>query len=125
MELHEQQQFDFLLFTAVERFVERIIQRSEGAANALAKLTANPEADGIWLSQFVDAIFQDFLLENVSGACFVLKALAKRTVAPPEGNARIEVIVITMAKRAFAEVMARKAQEFLEQQAAYREDGGG
>jgi hypothetical protein len=114
MDLHQRQQFDFLLLTAVERFVERIEQRNEGAANALARLRADAQGQGIWLDEFAGAIFQDFLLDNIEGACFVLSALAKRhTPAQPAG--RIEATLIAMAKAAFAELLKQKSEERLEQ----------
>jgi hypothetical protein len=121
MELHEQQQFDFLLLTATERYTERLTQRNEGAEKALRKLRENPQSEGVWLDRYVDAIFQDFLLDNVGGACFVLKALARRTVAtPPEG--KIETMLITMAKQAFGTLLQQKTEEALEQAIMY---GGG
>lgn len=122
MELHEQQQFEFLLVTAVDRYVERIIQRNQGAENALQKLQEDPTGEGVWLNQFVDAIFQDFLLENISGACFILKALSTRNVTVP-AEGKIEMVLITMAKTAFADLLQRKTVEFLEQQATLY--GGG
>lgn len=118
MELYERQQFDFLLMTAVERFCERIVQRNEGAANALARLQANPNGDGIWLDDFVCAIFQDFLLDNVGGACFVLRALAQRTVQVPT-NGKIETVLVAMAQRAFADLLQAKTEEALEQASMY------
>ena len=84
MQLHERQQFDFLLLTAAERYVERLTQRNEGAVNALQRLKADPNGEGVWLDEFVNAIFQDFLLENAAGACFILQALGKRKI---EGGA--------------------------------------
>lgn len=119
MELHERQQFDFLLMTATERFVDRLIQRQMGAANALHQLRANPNGDGVWLDEFVNAIFQDFLLDNVAGACFVLTALAKSQPPPPPAAKNIEATLIIMAKMTFADVLRRKTEEFLEQEAMY------
>jgi hypothetical protein len=120
VEAYQRQQFDFLLVTAAERFVERIVQRNEGAANALERLRANPQGEGIWLDAFVQAIFQDFLLDNLAGACFILQALARKsTPAPPVGT--IEAMLISMARRAFADLLARKTEELLEQQIGYGE----
>lgn len=123
MDLHERQQFDFLLHTAVERYVERLEQRNGGAAQALRKLQADPQADGIWLDRFTAAIFADFLLDNVGGACFVLAALAKRNAPPAEagaGAATIEQALIAMAKVAFAALLAAKTEEALAQAADYQ-----
>ena len=47
MDLHQRQQFDFLLLTATERFVARLEERHRGAAAALAALTAAPEGEGV------------------------------------------------------------------------------
>ncbi len=118
MQLHERQQFDFLLLTAVERYVERLTQRNEGAANALSRLQADPNGEGIWLDQFVDAIFQDFLLDNTAGACFVLQALGKRKieVVPP---GKVDDVLLAMAKQAFAGVLQVKTIEALEQSVMY------
>ena len=46
MELYERQQFDFLLQTSVERYVERIEQRNEGATNALERLLVDRKVRG-------------------------------------------------------------------------------
>jgi len=118
MELHQRQQFDFLLMTAVERYVERLTQRNAGAENALNRLRQDPQGDGIWLNQFVDAIFQDFLLDNAGGACFVLNALAKRKIAAPPAG-RVQNMLVTMAKSAFADLLGRKTEELLEQTIMY------
>lgn len=117
MELHERQQFDFLLLTAVDRYVERITQRNQGAENALRQLRQEPQGEGVWLDQFVEAIFQDFLLDNAAGACFILQALAQQKItAPPAG--KVETMLTAMARTAFGELLRRKTEEFLEQQAS-------
>ncbi|MEI7555078.1 hypothetical protein [Candidatus Chlorohelix sp.] len=116
MEIHEQQQFDFLLVTAVARYTERLAHRNAGAENALQKLRENQQGDGIWLNQYVDAIFQDFLLDNVAGACFILKALSKRNLTNDitlQGS--VEQVLISMAKQVFTELFRQKVEESLEQ----------
>lgn len=118
MEAYQRQQFDFLLMTAVERYVERLVQRNEGAENALTRLRAAPQGEGIWLDEFAQAIFRDFLLDNAAGACFVLQALPRRRVAPPEA-ATIEAMLQAMALRAFADLLGAKTAEALEQQIGY------
>jgi hypothetical protein len=118
MEAYQRQQFDFLLFTAADRFVERIVQRNDGYENALARLRENPQGEGIWIDEFVQAIFQDFLLDNPAGACFVLQALHRRTVpAMPAGT--VESTLNSMARRAFADLLQSKVEEALEQQSGY------
>lgn len=114
MDLHEKQQFDFLLNTAVERYVERLEQRNGCVAVALARLRRDPESDGIWLGRFTQAVFGDFLLDNVEGACFVLKALAKRSV-PSIQAGKVEATLLTMAQISFADLLRRKTEEALEQ----------
>lgn len=114
MELYRRQQFDFLLHTAVERFVERIVQRNEGAERALARLRQDRNAEGVRLDDFVGAIFEDFLLANPGGACFVLEALASRpAVVPPSGAAparTMEQVLLSLAKAVFAELFHQKIE---------------
>lgn len=119
MNLHEKQQFDFLLCTAVERFVERLEQRNQGAANALSQLREDPNASGVWLDDFTDAVFRDFLLDNAEGACFILCSLSRRpSAALPAG--RVGDTLLLMAKRAFADLLQAKAEELLEQHSGYQ-----
>ncbi len=118
MDAHERQQFDFLLATAVERYVERLEQRNEGATNALNRLRQNPEHDGIRLREFVSAVFADFLLDNPDGACFILRALPRRPIdSPPAGP--VGGMLQAMAAAAFGELLRQKTEESLEQHAAY------
>ncbi len=117
MHLHQQQQFDFLLMTSAERFIERIVQRSAGAENALRQLKENPDGEGVWLDEFVAALFDEFLLNNTAGACFILAALEKRTIAVGEIG-KIEQILQRMARQAFSELFRAKVIESLEQSIA-------
>ena len=119
MDLHERQQFDLLLQLSVERFVERLEQRNEGVENALTRLRANPEGEFIWLTQFAEAVFQDFLLNTPDGAAFVLRALPRRRIAsPPSGT--VESMLQSMAISAFAELLRQKTDEELERRIAYQ-----
>lgn len=118
MELYQRQQFDFLLMTAAERFVERLVQRNEGVENALQRLQTNPQGEGIWLDEYVKAVFQDFLLNNTAGACFILQALEKR-VAPASVGPTIERLLSELAQRAFADLLREKVLEALEQASLY------
>jgi len=124
MNLHERQQFDFLLYTATERYVERLEQRNGGPEGALANLRHDADGQGVWLTEFTDAIFTDFLLDNAEGACFVLQSLAKRTIPPP-APANIETMLIAMAKSAFAKLLRQKTEESLERSASYQAVTGG
>ena len=119
MNLHEQQQFDFLLSNAVERFVERIEQRNAGAENALSLLRADPNSASIWLDEFTQAIFRDFLLDNPEGHCFILCSLARRmAVAVPA--AKICDSLALLARHAFSELLRSKSEELLEQHSSYQ-----
>ena len=119
MDLHARQQFDFLLATAIERFSERLIQRNEGAENALRRLRENPQGEGIWLDEFVAAIFQDFLLNNTAGACFILESLEKQSITTDSSSGKVQDLLQHMAQRAFADLLARKLEESLEQAVLY------
>ena len=119
MELYERQQFDFLLQTSVERYVERIEQRNEGPGSALERLRANRDGAGIWLSQFVDAVFEDFLINNLEGACFVLRALARRPAPGFAAQLTVEQSLLAASRQVFAELFYEKTEECLEQHAAF------
>ena len=120
MELHQRQQFDFLLMTAAERFVDRLIQRNQGPAQALERLREQPNGPGVWLDDFVDALFQDFLLDNPAGACFVLQALAKRRLSDPLPQAdKVETLLQALARQLFGELLRSKVTEMLEQEALF------
>ncbi len=124
MDLHQRQQFDHLLQTATERFVARIEERHRGAEEAIAKLKAAPEGEGVWLCGFVDAIFRDFLLDNADGAAFILRALPKRTIdgqrAALQEAATVEAALLALAKGLFGELLLRKSLEALEQHSGYQ-----
>lgn len=124
MDLYQRQQFDFLLHTATERFVARLEERHRGAEAALAALTAAPDGEGVWRGDFVDAIFQDFLLDNADGAAFVLRSLPARSLAAHRsaiaGAGTVEGLLVALAKALFAELLLAKAVEALEQHAGYQ-----
>ena len=119
MDAYQRQQFDFFLNTAVERFVERIEQRNEGAEIALERLRQSPNGEGIWISEFVDAVFSDFLLDNADGACFILRALAARTAVVPAGQ-NVEAMLKSMARGVFTPLLKQKTEEALEQRISYQ-----
>lgn len=119
MDLHERQQFEQLLQVAVERYAERLEQRNEGAENALLRLRTEPQGEGISLDQFVEAIFQDFLLTTPDGAAFVLRALPKRRMAmQPAGT--VEAMLSAMARSAFGELLRQKTEEELERRSSFQ-----
>ncbi|MFC5542923.1 hypothetical protein ACFPOH_14535 [Ureibacillus suwonensis] len=119
---YEKQYFNTLLQIATERFVERAVQRSEGVENALHLLRTDPYGNGVWLDKFVDAFFEEFLLDNPAGSCFILQALSKRRYDPEQvlqQEVTVEAIVEKMAKGVFEELLKQKAEEVLEQHAAF------
>ena len=121
MDAHARQQFDFLLNAAIERFVERCEQRCGGPVPALARLRDDPNSEGVWTDEFVQALFTDFLLDNPAGAAFVLQALVRRplpVVTPPAAN--IGDWMQRVAQQAFAVVLANKTEEALEQRVAFQ-----
>lgn len=118
MDLHERAQFDFLLNTAAERFVERLVQRTGGLEEGLGALRKDPQGEGVWLDEFVRAVLRDFLLDNAPGSCFVLQACEKRTLtgldpAVLEG-ATVTQALSELAVRAFADVLAGKVDQGIE-----------
>lgn len=124
MRLYEKQYFNDLLQRAVERFSERLIQRNAGAENALQRLRADADGEGVWLGEFVTAFFRDALLDNPEGACLVLQALAQRPLPPAAGSRVQESGTIgqaleTMAAEAFAALLRAKTEEVLEQTVAF------
>lgn len=121
MEHYERQQFDFLLQTAVERYVERLEQRNQGPTRSLELLRGNREGEGIWMSQFVENIFDDFLLNSDGGAAFVLRALANRKTPalPSKPGQTVEQFLIACAQAAFAELFLQKTIECLEQHSSF------
>lgn len=122
MELHQRQQFDFFLQTATERFIERLQQRFRGAEGALEQLRTDPNGQGVWLEGFTQAVFEDFLLNNLPGACFILQSLAKRpvdaTTMTLSGN--VESAMQSLASTLFRELLRQKSLEMLEQLSGYQ-----
>jgi hypothetical protein len=118
MDAYERQQFDFLLTTAVERYVERLEQRNEGPLHALARLRVDPEHPNVRLSEFVRAVFTDFLLDTPDGACFVLRALPRRQLPAPAPGLIADMLQ-SLARAAFADLLRQKAEELLEQHVQY------
>lgn len=121
MDLHARQQFDFFFNAAIERFVDRIEQRCGGPVPALERLRTDPNGEGVWLDEFVAALFRDFLLDNPAGSAFVLQALARRPITAAAGDgATVEQVIAQLARRAFADVLRIKTDEQLEQRLAFQ-----
>ena len=128
MLLFEQQQFEFLLQTAVERFVQRSEQRFRGAEGALRQWKLEPQQLSAWLVGFCDAVFEDFLLNNIDGACFVLRAMSEHSLRD-EDDALVDELphptsvkahLIALAKRLFCRLLYRKSIEALELHTNYQ-----
>lgn len=119
---YEKQYFNMLLQMATERLVERTVQRAEGAENALRLLRTDPYGKGIWLDKFMDAFFEECLLDNPAGSCFILQALSKRRYnleQLPRQALTVEEIIKKMAKEVFEDLLKQKAEELLEQHVAF------
>jgi hypothetical protein len=113
VELHERAQFDFLVNTAAERFVERLVQRTGSLDAALRALRADPQGEGVWLDEFVRAVLRDFLLDNTAGSLFVLgNCERRRLTGMVEGT--VEQVLADLAVRAFAEVLSVKVDQGIE-----------
>jgi hypothetical protein len=117
MDLYQQQQFGFFLQTATERFVSRLEERFRGTQAALQQV--REDADGNLLNEFANAVFEDFLLNNVEGACFILRALPRREVTTPT-RGTVETVTMEMARQLFAELLLQKTIESLEQRVSYQ-----
>lgn len=120
MELYRRQQFDFLLAVAVERYTERVMQRCMGASNALLQLRTDPQGAGVWLDAFVDAMFAEFLLDNVAGALFVLEALVAQPWPQQEASHQqpqidVGTVLQAAARTLFSNLLRAKSIEALEQ----------
>lgn len=121
MDLHQRQQFDVLLGNAGEAFIDRIVQRCAGQDRALALLSQDRNADGVWLDQFVDALFTDSCLDNADGAAWVLAALRTRpaTGALVGEGRTIEEALLRWAKAAFADLLHAKVLESMQRASVY------
>lgn len=93
---------------------------------ALTRLRLDPNSDGVWVDEFVSALFTDFLLDNAAGAAFVLGSLARRPLPAADaamlhGQARtIGDWMQLTARRGFATILSTKAEEALEQRLAFQ-----
>jgi hypothetical protein len=112
MDVYRRQQFDVLLYTSAQNFVERIVQRCAGQDNALRRLRTDPQGEGVWLSEYVNAVFAESCLDDAAGAAFVLEALHKRQVTV-EDTGSVADVLVRLAKAAFAELLAAKTVEAL------------
>ena len=117
MEYYRRQQFDSMLAISAESFVERIVQRCGGGELALERLRDDPQGSGVWLDEYVDAVFEEWLLTDASGAAFVLEALEKRPVSLTI-NGRVADVLQAMARRVYADLLRDRVTEVLGRQLA-------
>ena len=114
MDLYARNQFDVMLALACESLAERVVQRCAGATNALRQLREDPNGEGVWLDQFVDGFFDEWLLNDASAAAFVLVNLEKRQLPADEGGTVNEVLQ-RQARVAFGELLRHKVDQALQQ----------
>jgi len=118
MELFLRQQFDLLLQDATGNFAERVVHRCGGPDEALARLRSDPDGDGVLRSEFVRSFFEENLLANPAGHCFVLEALERRTLPPDPGGPANEVLG-RLAEAAFADVLTTMTTQLIQRQQIY------
>jgi hypothetical protein len=116
--LHQRQQFELLVAQSGEAFVERIVQRCAGQSDALRALQEDRNGEGVWLDDFVDAVFADWCLDNAEGAAFVLCALERRPLTIAAAGTVAEVLV-SAAKSAYADLLHAKVLESLSRASVY------
>lgn len=119
MELHLRQQFELMLSEATGNFVERIVHRCGGEEEALRRLQTDPNAEGVWIDEFVNAFFEEHLLASVGGSAFVLEALERRTV-PADAGGTVSEVLPRLARAAFADVLAVQAAQLIQRTLVYR-----
>ncbi len=79
--------------------------------------TPREKASG--LARFVDAVFEDFILNTPDGAAFVLRALPERKIAAPAAGT-VEAMIRAMSASAFGELLRQKTEEELERRIGYQ-----
>lgn len=119
MEPFARQQFDLLLQESTGNFVERIVHRCGGPETALERLRADPESEGVAVSEYVDVLFEENLLGTTAGACFVLESLERRDLPADPGGPAAEVLA-RLARSAFAELLVRQSDQLLQRTLAFQ-----
>ena len=120
MDLYKRQQFEFLLQTAVERLTERLEQRHGGPTTALVRLKT---VEGVSeVEAFVDAILQDFLLDNMDGLLFIVGCLPQKRLGSLSFTAdqSLQSVVHQIARHQFSALLQSKTIEALEQHSGYQ-----
>lgn len=124
MDTHERVAFDALLGQVGEGFAERIVQRCAGQERAIAALADDPEGEGVWLSAFVDAVFDEWCLADADGAAFVLRALRTRPLPEQVGehvaaSGTVEQLLVATAKASFGQLLRAKVLESMRRHSVY------
>lgn len=118
MEPYLRQQFELLLQEATGNFAERTVYRCGGPDAALAQLAAGADGDGVHREEFVQAFFQENLLDNTAGHAFVLEALERRVLPADPGGPAADVLG-RLARAAFADVLTTMTAQLIQRQQIY------
>lgn len=118
MELFLRQQFELLLQEATGNFTERVVHRCGGPDQALARLQSDPDGEGVHRSDFVRSFFEENLLNNPAGCCFVLEALERRTL-PADPGGTVPEVLTRLAEAAFADVLTTMTAQLIQRQQIY------
>jgi hypothetical protein len=118
MELFLRQQFELLLQEATGNFTERVVRRCGGPEAALEGLRTSPDGEGVFRSEFVNAFFEENLLDNPAGHCFVLEALERRTL-PADPGGPVPDVLKRLAQAAFADVLTTMTAQLIQRQQIY------
>lgn len=121
VEDYQRMQFDILLLSAVSRYVERAVQRYEGATSALSYLKGEEQVQReLTLERdFTDAVFEEAILNSPSGAAFVLLGLQRQTITNQMLSGRLGDCLLELAKAEFSKILNQKAVEAIEMSLAY------
>lgn len=111
--------FDLLLMGSQDRLIERATARYEGETLALEKLRDPDQVTQKLVVDFVDAVFCDFGIESVGGACFVLQGLQLHRSRVQAFEGSVGEFMIQLAKRLFGELLLKKTIEAFELLVSY------
>jgi len=118
MEMYLRQQFELLLQEATGNFTERIVHRCGGPDAARQRLTTDPDGDGVFRAEFVRTFFEENLLNNTAGCCFVLEALERRSL-PADPGGPVSDVLTRLAEAAFADVLTTMTDQLIQRQQIY------
>ena len=120
MESHELVQFDALLAGAASRFAERAVTHYMGYEQAQSHLSNTGDAEVVaYLGEFVEALMDEALLDNVAGYLFILGALERQVVSIDLDDVKVSDAVAQIARSAFSRLLLTKAVESLNLQISF------